>query len=158
MRRYLAHFFAHWTARHDALVPAEIDAIVDVYAGPDALRRSFAWYRSRLKDRARIAGLSSAERRIQHATVVLWSDRDPVSPLEWSENLVDTFSDLDLSVLRGIGHFIPIEAPAAVIDAVSALLRRVAPESAIRHAEPSSKGAESDANERDPAAYSRGSR
>src|SRR5207237_909381 len=64
VRLYLQHFFDHWAAHAEAFNPQELEAIFATYAQPGALRRSFAWYRSRLKDRARLALLPPEQLRV----------------------------------------------------------------------------------------------
>jgi pimeloyl-ACP methyl ester carboxylesterase len=49
---------------------------------------------------------------------VLWPEHDPLFPPTWSDRLDAFFADADLQVLDGVGHFVPLEAPAAVADAI----------------------------------------
>ncbi len=57
-------------------------------------------------------------------TRMLWPDHDPLFPLAWADALDDWFSDVQLQVLPGVGHFVPLEAPDAVVDAIGALAAR----------------------------------
>jgi pimeloyl-ACP methyl ester carboxylesterase len=42
--------------------------------------------------------------------VVAWGELDPVIPAAWADRLGETFLDHELSLLPGIGHFVPFEA------------------------------------------------
>lgn len=123
---YLGHFYRHWTGRHESVRPAELEAIVDVYARPGALDSSLRWYRSGAGTvaTARRAAASPAEPQppLTHRAEVLWGESDSLFPPEWAEGLESTLADHRLRMLPGVGHFIPFEAPEAVIEAVRALL------------------------------------
>lgn len=118
---YLRYFYRHWTGRQDMLSDEELDAVVDAYARPGAFAASLAYYRARAaaKD-AKAAGIPIA--RIVQPTSVLWGESDPVIPVSWSDRLGDTFADFTLKTLRGVGHFVPWEAPDDVVAAVSGVL------------------------------------
>jgi pimeloyl-ACP methyl ester carboxylesterase len=53
---------------------------------------------------------------------VLWGELDPLFPPAWAEGLERSLADHRLRILPGVGHFIPFEAPDAVVEAVRALL------------------------------------
>jgi pimeloyl-ACP methyl ester carboxylesterase len=73
---------------------------------------------------------SAAERapapadRVQIPTTVLWGEHEPLFPVAWSDRLGEFYADFELQVLAGVGHFAPVEAPAAVADATVRRLRR----------------------------------
>jgi pimeloyl-ACP methyl ester carboxylesterase len=122
---YLRHFYDHWCARPETVRAAEFEAIVDVYAAPGALDASMNWYR------AGAATLETARRAarvrdpgpppLAQPALVLWGERDPLFPPAWAEGLERSLADHRLRVLPGVGHFIPLEAPGAVIEAVAEL-------------------------------------
>lgn len=65
-------------------------------------------------------------RRCHIPTVVLAGDRDALCPVANHEEIRDAFPDdaeAELTVLTGVGHMIPIEAPDAVTSALGTLLR-----------------------------------
>jgi pimeloyl-ACP methyl ester carboxylesterase len=55
--------------------------------------------------------------------VIAWGELDPVILAAWADRLQATFPDHELSLLPGIGHFVPIEAPEETI----ATIRRALP-------------------------------
>jgi pimeloyl-ACP methyl ester carboxylesterase len=57
-------------------------------------------------------------------TTVLWPEHDPLFPPAWSDRIDEWFADAELRVLDGVGHFVPVEAPEAVAEAISARLGR----------------------------------
>ena len=123
---YLGHFYRHWCGRPQSVRPAELDAIVDVYAVPGAFDASLNWYRSGAGtlETARRAALApgTVPPPLPHPAEVLWGERDALFPPGWAEGLEASLAHHRLRVLPGVGHFIPFEAPDAVIDAVRALL------------------------------------
>jgi pimeloyl-ACP methyl ester carboxylesterase len=126
VRRYLAHFYRHWAGRAEAVRPAELEAIVDAYAAPGALAASLAWYRSGAGTvqtaRRALAGGPADPPPIRHHAEVLWGALDPLFPPAWAEGLERSLADHTLTVLDGVGHFLPFEAPDEVVRAVRALL------------------------------------
>ena len=57
-------------------------------------------------------------------TTVLWPEHDPLFPVAWSDRLDEFFADVDVQVLAGVGHFVPLQAPDAVADAIRRRLGR----------------------------------
>ena len=56
--------------------------------------------------------------RLAQPTTVLWPEHDPLFPQAWSDRLGDWFADVDLRLLDGVGHFVPLEAPTAFAEAI----------------------------------------
>jgi pimeloyl-ACP methyl ester carboxylesterase len=114
---YLGHFYAHWAG--SAPIGQELVAsVVDAYARPGAFAASLAWYRARAAHRERVQPVAPVE----VPTIALWGDRDPMRPLEHREGFEQAFPRSQSRVLAGVGHFVPIEAPQAVAEAVGELL------------------------------------
>jgi pimeloyl-ACP methyl ester carboxylesterase len=114
---YLGHFYAHWAG--SAPIERELVAsVVDAYARPGAFASSLAWYRARAAHRERAQPVAPVE----VPTIALWGDRDPMRPLEQREGFEQAFPRSQSRVLAGVGHFVPIEAPEAVAEAVGELL------------------------------------
>jgi pimeloyl-ACP methyl ester carboxylesterase len=114
---YLGHFYAHWAGS----VPIGRDlfaSVVDAYSRPGAFAASLAWYRARAAHRERTQPLAPVE----VPTIALWGDRDPMRPLEQREGFEQAFPRSRSRVLAGVGHFVPIEAPEAVAEAVGELM------------------------------------
>ena len=114
---YLAHFYEYWAGR-ERIRPEELETIVDVYAQPGAFASSLAWYRARAERRRR----SEIPAPVEHPTIALWGDRDPMRPLDHREGFDRAFPGSQSRVLTGVGHFVPAEAPDAVIEAIEELL------------------------------------
>ena len=114
---YLTHFYEHW-AGHNRIAPEELEFVIDAYARPGAFASSIWWYRAR------------AARRTQHETptpieiptIALWGDRDPMRPLDHQEGFERAFPRSESRVLTGVGHFVPAESAAAVVEAIAELL------------------------------------
>jgi pimeloyl-ACP methyl ester carboxylesterase len=114
---YLGHFYSHWAG--SAPIGRDLFAsIVDAYARPGAFAASLAWYRARAARRERSQPLAPVE----VPTIALWGDRDPMRPLEQREGFEQAFPRSQSRVLAGVGHFVPIEAPEAVAEAVGELM------------------------------------
>jgi pimeloyl-ACP methyl ester carboxylesterase len=115
---YLRHFYDHWCATPGALREGEFAHVVDVYARPGAFEQSIAWYRARLRERQAQATADPAALSIAQPATVLWSDSDPVAPLEWAEGIEAWFGDVSVVPVGGCGHFLPWERPAPLVRAV----------------------------------------
>ena len=126
VRVYLAHFWEHWSAPGWSLPTERFDELVALYSRPGAFTASIAWYRSgsggvatALAERA-----PDPENRVHVPTTVLWGEHEPLFPLAWSDRLGEFYSDFELEIVEGAGHFTPLEAPAAVAEATVRRLRR----------------------------------
>ncbi len=127
VRLYLSHFYDHWLGNKQALRPAEFDQIVTTYAQPGTVRSSIAWYRagggSGQMAMSLAAGTAPPVDPIAQPTAVLWGEVDPVLPAAWADRLDETFTQLlGVRILPGIGHFVPFEAPDAVVEAIRSVL------------------------------------
>ncbi len=60
--------------------------------------------------------------RVAVPTTVLWPQHDPLFPRAWSDRLDEFYADVDLRLVDGIGHFVPLEAPDLVAEAIRARL------------------------------------
>lgn len=118
VRLYLTHFYGHGCGRKDAVRPREFEAIVDSYARPGAVKASIAYHRARAAARLTQAPATLQESRISQPTVIAWGELDPVIPSAWADRLGETFVDHEFSILPGIGHFVPLEAPAQTIQTI----------------------------------------
>jgi pimeloyl-ACP methyl ester carboxylesterase len=121
---YLRHFWSAWSAPGWFLPEAELERLADSYAPPGAFTASIAWYRAGAGAVARALAetVPARDERIPVPTRVLWPERDPLFPVGWSDRLDSFFADVSLTALPGVGHFVPLEAPAAVAEAVRRVL------------------------------------
>jgi pimeloyl-ACP methyl ester carboxylesterase len=121
VRDYLRHFWSHWSGPGYALAEDDLDHLVSGYQPPGAFTASIEWYRSGAGSVAVSVSeqVPSPGNRIEAPTTVLWGDRDPLFPFEWSDRLGDFFAAATLTGLGDAGHFTPLERPREFADAVS---------------------------------------
>jgi pimeloyl-ACP methyl ester carboxylesterase len=105
-RIYVSHFLSAWSANKDLWSDDEIEAYVDAYSQPGALRGGFNCYRAVFR-----RGMQGGNEPITTPTTVLWGDSDSILPYEWSDNLPQYFTNLTLKKIEGVGHFMMREAP-----------------------------------------------
>jgi pimeloyl-ACP methyl ester carboxylesterase len=120
VRAYLGHFWEHWSAPGWSPPAGMLDALVRSYARPGAFRASIAWYRAGSGAVARAATERAPEpgQRLPVPTTVVWGAHDPLFPPAWSDRVGAFFADAELHVVPTSGHFVPLEAPAALAEAV----------------------------------------
>ena len=124
VRAYLRYFWSHWSGPDFTLADGDLDHLVSVYGSPGAFAASIAWYRAG----AGSVAVSVAEQvpapgdRLAAPATVLWPDRDPLFPFEWSDRLGDFFAAATVTRLRGAGHFTPLERPQEFAAAITAAL------------------------------------
>jgi pimeloyl-ACP methyl ester carboxylesterase len=117
VRVYLAHFYEHW-AGDERISPDELERIVNTYAQRGAFASSIQWYRARERRHTR----QEIPSPISTPTIALWGDSDPMRPLDHREGFEFAFPNSRSQVLVGVGHFVPAEAPDAVVAAIAELL------------------------------------
>jgi len=90
----------------------------DAMREPGRLTGCLNWYRAMAGDQ--LAGVGV----ITVPTTLVWSDKDPVSGLTWALRTRDWVgADYQLVAVRGVGHWVPEEAPAALAKAALARIR-----------------------------------
>lgn len=109
-RAYIGHFLRHWSHRKDAFDDV-LEDWVDNFLQPGNLAGGFSYYRA--AHAARIAMMAGAPLPppITVPTCVRWAEHDPIFPYAWTDRLGEVFTDLDLEMFRGVGHFPHREAP-----------------------------------------------
>lgn len=115
---YLSHFYRHWSYNPEAFSEQDIDEYVDMFY-QNGLRGGFNWYRARVKTRYGdwLGG------PVTVPTTILWSDHDPVFPLEWSSDAINYFPNSELIIVKECGHFIPREVPEQLIEIIKKVLK-----------------------------------
>jgi pimeloyl-ACP methyl ester carboxylesterase len=108
---YLTHIWSTWAGR-ELTGDDEFEALVDDYARPGAFAASVAWY---------AANPSGSRAPIDVRTIVLWGDGDPLFPVAWADAVPESFTNAELRILAGAGHFLPLEAPDAFAAAIREL-------------------------------------
>ena len=122
VRAYLGHFWHHWAGDRDILRPYQLDDLARVYARPGAFASSIAWYRAGAGATSQLAVPASPPLTLP--VIALCSTRDPLFAADWTDRLDLDFADVDLRVLDDVGHFVPLEAPDAVADAIREIAGR----------------------------------
>jgi pimeloyl-ACP methyl ester carboxylesterase len=96
-------------------IGARAAGYADAMREPGRLTGALNWYRALSGDAL------AAARVVSVPTTYVWSDRDPVVGLTAALRTADWVdADYQLVAFRGIGHWVPEEAPAALADAVLA--------------------------------------
>jgi pimeloyl-ACP methyl ester carboxylesterase len=122
---YIGHFLRHWSHRKDAFDPV-LDAFVDTFLKPGNLAGGFAHYRAAHAGRiAMLKGKAPPLPPIGVPTCVRWAEHDPIFPFAWTDRLGETFSDLDLALFPGVGHFPHREDPDRAAEAIAGFFRRI---------------------------------
>jgi pimeloyl-ACP methyl ester carboxylesterase len=74
-------------------------------------------------DLSLVHDLGDLHRRIDVPVQLVWGDRDPFFPLPWAQEMVGSFPDARLHVVRGAGLFVHEERPEEVASVLLATLR-----------------------------------
>jgi pimeloyl-ACP methyl ester carboxylesterase len=124
VRSYLGHFWSHWSGPSFEQPAAELDRLADLYRAPGAFISSIAWYRAGSGTVATSLREMTTERheQITVPTAVLWPEFDPLFPQDWRDRLDAFFADVTVTLLPGVGHFIPREAPRELAMAIRSVL------------------------------------
>ena len=110
-KAYIGHFLSHW-AFHKHAFDDVLDAFVDNFMKPGNLEGGFAHYRAAHAGRVTmLKGMAPSLPPITTPTCVRWTEKDPLFPYSWTDQLGNTFSDLDLAPFPDAGHFPHREAP-----------------------------------------------
>lgn len=125
-RLYIGHFLRHWAGGNPAAFDADLDAFVDNFLAPGNLQGGFNWYVSSQAGRlAMIRGEAPRLPPIAVPACVRWGDSDPLFPYAWTDRLGETFSDLDLAPLPGVGHFPHREDPDRAAAEIARFFERL---------------------------------
>ena len=122
-RAYIGHFLRHWSHRKEAFDDV-LDAFVDNFLKPGNLAGGFAYYRG--AHAGRIAAMRGEAPRlppIAVPTCVRWAAHDAIFPAAWTDRLGETFAELDLAILPGVGHFPHREDPDRAAAEIAAFFR-----------------------------------
>jgi haloalkane dehalogenase len=92
-----------------------------LHESPEHRRAAARVFRS--FDLSMVHELGELHRRIDVPVQLVWGDRDPFFPLHWAEEMVGSFPDAQLHVVRGAGLFVHEERPDEVAAALLPVLR-----------------------------------
>ena len=125
-RIYFEGIIRHWAHRQEAFDAPVMDAFVANYQKPGNLAGGFNYYRAAHEQRiAVMEGRAPALPPIELPTCVRWAEFDPLFPYAWTDRLGETFSDLDLALFPGVGHFPHREDPARAAAEIEAFFGRI---------------------------------
>jgi len=118
-RAYFQHFLQHWAHRKDAFEPV-LDEFVDNFMKPGNIVGGFAYYRAAHAGRiAMMEGKAAPLPPVTQPTCVRWAEHDPLFPFGWTDRLGETFTDLDLAMFPGVGHFPHREDPDRAAEEIA---------------------------------------
>lgn len=110
-RAYIGYILRHWSHRTE-WCDAMLEDWVDNFLQPGNLQGGFAWYKAANAGRiAMMQGQAPTPPPIAVPTCVRWAEHDPLFPYAWTDRLGETFTDLDLAMFEGVGHFPHREDP-----------------------------------------------
>ena len=118
-RAYIGHFLHHWSHQKSAFDDV-LEDWVDNFLQPGNLEGGFAYYRAAHASRIAMMQGAPPAPAVTVPTCVRWAEHDPIFPFAWTDTLGDVFTDLDLAMFEGVGHFPHREAAdqaAAMIEA-----------------------------------------
>jgi pimeloyl-ACP methyl ester carboxylesterase len=124
-RTYIGHFLKNWTHRKDAFDDA-LEAFTDNFLKSGNLVGGFAHYRASRAGRVKMMqGEAPKLPPIDVPTCVRWAEHDPLFPYLWTDRLHETFSNLDLAMFAGVGHFPHREDPGRAASEIAAYFTRI---------------------------------
>ena len=122
---YISHFLRHWAHRKNAFDDV-MPAFIDNFLKPGNLVGGFAHYRATHAGRvAMMRGEAQPQPPVTVPTCVRWAEHDPLFPYSWTDRLSETFTDLDLAMLPGVGHFAHREDPDGSAAEIAAFFARI---------------------------------
>lgn len=124
-RTYIRHFLQNWSHRKHALDEV-LEAFTDNFLKEGNLAGGFAHYRAAHAGRVKMMqGEAPKPVPIEIETCVRWAEHDPLFPYAWTDRLGETFSNLDLAMFPGVGHFPHREDPDRAASEIAAFFARL---------------------------------
>src|SRR5439155_16040601 len=118
-------FLKHWTHRKAAFNDV-LDAFTDNLLKDGNLAGGFAYYKAAHAGRIRMLKCETTPLApITLPTCVRWAEHDPLFPYAWTDRLGETFSNLDLAMFSGVGHFPHREDPDRASADIAGFFTRI---------------------------------
>jgi pimeloyl-ACP methyl ester carboxylesterase len=123
-RAYIGHFLKSWSYRKSAFDDV-LEAFVDNFLKQGNLAGGFAHYRAAHAGRIKMMqGGAPKLTPIDVPTCVRWAEHDPLFPYAWTDRMSETFSNLDLAMFSGVGHFPHREDPDRAASEIGAFFEK----------------------------------
>jgi pimeloyl-ACP methyl ester carboxylesterase len=123
-RTYIGHFLKNWSYRKDVF-DAVLEAFTDNFMKAGNLAGGFAHYRAAHAGRVKMMqGEAPKLPPIDVPTCVRWAEHDPLFPYAWTDRMGETFSNLDLAMFWGVGHFPHREDPDRAAKEIAAFFEQ----------------------------------
>lgn len=119
-REYLGYFLRNYSVNMDAFPPAEIDEYAKLFATPGAMRAGFELYRALPQD-AEDNRLFKQE-KLAMPVLAIGGGGSTAGPLI-ERTMREVATDLRCAAVPGSGHFIPEEAPEALLALLDDFLK-----------------------------------
>jgi pimeloyl-ACP methyl ester carboxylesterase len=124
-RTYIGYCLRQWSYRKHAFDDV-LEAFTDNFLKPGNLAGGFAHYRAAHAGRIRMMkGETPILPPIAVPTCVRWTEHDPLFPYAWTDRLGETFTNLDLAMFPGTGHFPHREDPDRAASEIAAFFKRL---------------------------------
>jgi pimeloyl-ACP methyl ester carboxylesterase len=124
-RAYIGHMLRSLAHRKDAFDDV-LEKFVDNFLKPGNLAGGFAHYRASHAGRiAMMKGEAPSLPPIALKTCVRWAEHDPLFPYSWTDRLGETFTDLDIAMFEGVGHFPHRENPDRAAAEIAGFFQRI---------------------------------
>jgi pimeloyl-ACP methyl ester carboxylesterase len=124
-RTYISHFLRNWSHRKDAFDDV-VEAFTDNFLKAGNLTGGFAHYKAAHAGRMKMMkGEAQKLPPISVPTCVRWAEHDPLFPYAWTDKLSETFSNLDLGMFAGVGHFAHREDPERAAAEIAGFFTRI---------------------------------
>jgi len=124
-RIYIGHFLRQLSYREHAFDDV-LEAFTNNFLKPGNLAGGFAHYRAADAGRIRMMkGEAPALPPITVPTCIRWAEHDPLFPYGWTDRLSETFTNLNLKMFPGVGHFPHREDPDRASEEIAAYFERI---------------------------------
>ncbi|NUU22922.1 MAG: alpha/beta hydrolase [Streptomycetaceae bacterium] len=115
VRGYLEYFFERWTYNRHALTPDAVDAYVEAFSRPGALRAGFDDYRAQEEDLALDEADFAAGRRLAMPVLALWGSVGLPARMPTLDIWRAYADDVTGAEIPECGHFLAEERPDALL-------------------------------------------
>ena len=123
--KYFSYFLKDWTYRKHAFDDV-LPAFIDNFRKPGNLEGGFNYYRAAIPPRTNPPGGKPAPPppAVTIPTAVRWPEHDKLFDPAWTDTLPQYFTQLDLKIFPGVGHFPHREDPDAAAEEIAAFFTR----------------------------------